>query len=418
MISLQLLLKRGGRPYDLVKKEKTDFPINEAQAVFRTYADITINYGMIRSNHPILEATNLVYNALAMEDEKERERLLSYFLTKSTAHQDALNEMVAIYKEKGDLWPETSQYLNAAASILTRLMLVVNRYDPGLRLGDKYANLLFSLPALAYQERTLALIRTSETTGYYVDIFRSKSKLPDQYHDYLYHNIGDRLEILNSDVCLKPTPDRYMANAGLPWVQNQEYRHPGWHFFEDVCSTGDYQKNVRARFIAEKFEKPIYMDLHLSAGESREYSQVLAPPTFEAPAPYEDKPTPTLVIRKKGEAWTQPFVVVFEPFDGNSDNHSIRSVEKLEQDGIFKGLRIRSKVAGNILVQYIIAQDKEDHFADKNLGIYFKGSFAVITENADEKLQNVYIGDGEELRYGDINVKPAYSKKSLYQEFR
>ncbi|MBD3628565.1 heparinase II/III family protein [Cyclobacterium sp.] len=630
-------IKKGGRPYDLVKKEKTDFPINEAQAVFRTYADITINYGMIRSNHPILEAPNLVYNALAMEDGKERERLLSYFLTKNTAHQDALNEMAAMYKEKGDLWPETSQYLNAAASILTRLMLVVNKYDPGLRLGDKYANLLFSLPALdylvypnnqlirwgdgkrtgtppyssyeeayllgemdsarritdefgplltrainqgryerdgmlavlwydrefkgkeaklllprtdkvdhagiflqrnlsasqnpndglmcfvggahmvhghaegmnielygkgevlgvdngrgryqqdihenysrifaahntvivngnsrsdggwvnlginsvqllamepmpkelalspyhsfsttsfiddkgeqaeAYQERTLALIRTSDTTGYYVDVFRSRSKLPDQYHDYLYHNIGDRLEILNGDVSLKPTPDRYMANAGLPWVQNQEYRHPGWHFFEDVHSTGEYKKKVRARFIAEKFEKPVYMDLHLPADESREYTQVLAPPTFEAPAPYEDKPTPTLVIRKTGEAWTQPFVVVFEPFEGNPENHSIQSVEKLEQDGKFRGIRVQSFAAGKGLVQYIITQVKGERYNNDDLGISFIGSFAVITETSAGKLQNIYIGEGEELRYGYINVKPAFPDRSLYREFR
>lgn len=40
-------IKKGGKPYDPVKKEKTDFPINEAQEVFRTYADITVNYGSI-----------------------------------------------------------------------------------------------------------------------------------------------------------------------------------------------------------------------------------------------------------------------------------------------------------------------------------------------------------------------------------
>ncbi|MEX2564465.1 MAG: heparinase II/III family protein [Cyclobacteriaceae bacterium] len=629
-------IKKGGRPYDLLKKGKTDFPINEAQAVFRTYADITINYGMIGSNHPILEAPSLVYNALAMEDEKERENLLSYFLTQSTEHQDALNVMAGIYKEKGDLWPETSQYLNAAAAILTRLMLVVNRYDPERKLGEKYPNILFSLPALdylvypnqqlirwgdgkrtgtppyssyeeayllgemddveeitnefgplltrainqnryeragmlavlwydhefkgkeaevllprtdkvdhagiflqrnlsatrnprdglmafvggahmvhghaegmnielygkgevlgvdngrgryqqdihenysrifaahntvivngnsrsdggwvnlgintvklvsmepmaetaavspnhsfsitsfvddkgdqaeAYQERTLALIRTSETTGYYVDIFRSKSSLPDQYHDYVYHNIGDRLEFLNSDVSLKPTPDRYMANASLPWEQNRRYRHPGWHFFEEVETAGNYPLGVRARFVAEKFEKSIYIDLHLPGDESREYTKVLAPPTFEAPATYEDKPTPTLLIRKKGEAWNHPFVVVFEPFDENPENHSIQSVEKLEQDEDFKGIRIQSIIADKGLVQYIIAQGNDERYINENLGISFKGSFAVITETSAGKLQNIYIGEGEELRYGEITVRPPNQKKSVYQEF-
>lgn len=629
-------IKKGGKPYDPVKKEKTDFPINEAQEVFRTYADITVNYGSIGSNHPILEAPSLVYNALAMDDEDERKKLLSYFLTENTEHQDALNVMAAIYKEKGDLWPETSQYLNAAASILTRLMLVVNRYDPSLKLGATYPNLLFSLPALdylvypnnqlirwgdgkrtgtppyssyeeayllgqmdgvteitnefsplitsaishgnyersgmlavlwydgefkgeeaalvlprtdkvvhagiflqrnlsatgnpkdglmafvggahmvhghaegmnielygkgevlgvdngrgryqqdihenysrifaahntvivngnsrsdggwvnlgintvqlvamepmpneaavspyhsfsttsfvddkgehaeAYQERTLALIRTSEITGYYVDVFRSKSKLPDQYHDYLYHNIGDRLEFLNGDVSLKPTPERYMANAGLPWEQNKKYRHPGWHFFEEVQTTGKHAEAVKVRFHAEKFKIPIFMDLHIPADANREYTKVLAPPTFEAPLPYLDEPTPTLVIRKKGEAWNQPFVVVFEPFDGNEENHSIQSVEKLEQDGVFKGLRIESVAGDNVLVQFIITQAKDEEYINEKLGISFKGSFAVITENADGKLQNIYIGEGWELKYGDVTISPTTQNKSAYRNF-
>ena len=80
----------------------------------------------------------------------------------------------------------------------------------------------------------MALIRTSPTTGYYVDVFRSKSKLPNEYHDYLYHNIGDKLVFENSDMDFKETPDRFMANANATWKRNKQYRHPGWHFFKDV----------------------------------------------------------------------------------------------------------------------------------------------------------------------------------------
>jgi hypothetical protein len=53
------------------------------------------------------------------------------------------------------------------------------------------------------QQRTLAIVRTSPTTGFYVDVFRSKSTLTNrtattlngtvtnQYHDYIYRNIGE-----------------------------------------------------------------------------------------------------------------------------------------------------------------------------------------------------------------------------------
>ncbi len=629
-------LQKGAKPFDLVKNEKVQFPLVEMQQVFRTYADLTIHYGHRGSNHSILEAPSLVYNALAIDDENERAKLLSYFLTESTNNQDALNVMTAIYKEEGDIWPETSQYLNAAASILSRLMWVVNKYDPSLRLGEKYANILFSLPALdylvfpnnqlvrwgdgkrfgtppynnyeeayllgkmdgvdritdqfsaligsamqqgkyersgilsvlwynrdfetntepitlprtdkvnhagiylqrnisatedpsddlmcfvggahmvhghaegmnielygkgevlgvdngrgsyqkdihenysrlfaahntvivngnsqsdsgwvnlgintvqlvsmepmprenaispyhsfsitsfvddkgdkaeAYQERTLALIRTSETTGYYVDVFRSKSKLPNEYHDYLYHNIGDKLDFLNNDLNLKPTPDRFLANVDLPWVQNKLYRHPGWHFFEDVHTREKYAKDVRARFAAESFEKPIYMNVFIPGSENRDYTKVLAPHTFQAPTPYENKPTPTLVIRKTGEAWDNPFVVVFEPYGENTEDHSIQSVEKLEQGGVFKGLKIASSVKGQKIVQYVLTQEKNEGFIDKDLGIEFLGIFAVITERADGKLQSIYIGEGTALKYGEVIIKTREAKRSVFKEF-
>lgn len=617
-------IKSGGQAYDLIRKKKTEFPQEKAQAVFRTYADITVNYGQTGSNHPILEAPGLVYNALAIDDAAERNKLLSYFLVENTENQDALNVMAAIYKNEGDIWPETSQYLNAAGSILTRLMRIVNKYDPSLHLGEKYSNVLFSLPALDYlvypnnqiirwgdgkrigtpsyssyedayllgkmdglgkitnkfgpllnkafkegkykrsgmnavlwydgyyagdmksvilprtdkvdhagiflqrnlsstgnpedglmcfvggahmvhghaegmnielygkgqvlgvdngrgsyqqdihenysrifaahntvivngnsrgdsgwvnlgintvklismeptprkeavspyysftqtsfvddkgdlseavQERALALIRTSETTGYYVDVFRSKSKLSNEYHDYLYHNIGDKLEFLNSELELSPTPERYRANANLPWVQNGQYRHPGWHFFEDVQTSSQYEKDVKVRFSLEKFERPIYMDLYIPGFENREYTKVLAPKTFEAPEPYDELPTPTLVIRKTGEAWNNPFVVVYEPFIGEKDNNSVVSVEKLIQNGKYKGVKVVSEIDGEKLVQYIITQASNDKFEDKNLGINFSGTFAVVTGNKKGEPLNLYMGDGKELNYGNVFIK-------------
>lgn len=272
--------------------------------------------------------------------------------------------------------------------------------------------------AEAVQERTLALIRTSETTGYYVDVFRSKSKLPNEYHDYLYHNIGDKLEFQNTDLKLKQTPERYQANANLPWVQNRSYRHPGWHFFKDVQSSPVYTNDVKALFTVKKLNNsPIYMGLHIPGFENREYTKVKAPRTFEAPGPYEDMETPTLVIRKKGEAWTDPFVVVYEPFEGNSKSASILSVEKLEEQGVYKGLKIVSGINGETLEQYIITQSKGQVYSDENRGVYFEGTFAIITLDNAGKLQNMYIGEGEKLQFKSNILKPEANKRAAYREY-
>ncbi|WP_136482891.1 heparinase II/III domain-containing protein [Cognatitamlana onchidii] len=628
-------LKKGGKALDIIKNEKVNFPFDDAQNVFKAYANITVNYGQTGSNHCVLEAPSLVYNALAMDDEPEREKWLSYFFTESTDNQDALNIMVKNYKNEGDIWPETSQYLNHTTSILARLMLILNKYNPSLKLGKKYSNVLHALPRLDYfvypnneivrwgdghrhahvpyeayddaytlakmdglteiqnkfaplinraiskgkykregteallwydgsfenastnvdlsqtdrvyhagivlqrnlsstdnpkdglmgfvggahmvhghaegmnielygegqvlgvdngrnrygvdlhenysrifaahntvivngssrgeggwvdleinkiqlismepevgktgvspnhsfsltsfeddkgdkaeakQERTLALIRTSPTTGYYVDVFRSKSRLPNQYHDYLYHNIGDKLTFENKDLDFQETPDRYMANADGPWKRNKVYRHPGWHFFEDVNTSKSYTGDVNATFHTKKLEQgAVFMQLYIPGFENRTYTKVKAPTTFESPEPYDSLATPTLVIRKKGEAWKNPFVVVFEPYN-ETETPSIQSVTKIEQSGLYKGLKVVSKTPSETLIQYVITQSKNDIFINEALGIHFEGTFAIITLNEDETLKSIYIGEGEKLSYKNEDVT-TNSVKSYYKDY-
>ncbi|MHB0753728.1 heparinase II/III domain-containing protein [Polaribacter sp. M15] len=625
-------LKKEGNAFDIMQNKKVTFPVDELQNVCRTYADITVNYGQTGSNHPVLEAPSLVYNALAMDDEKERKKLLSYFLSESTKNQDALPVFAENFKNKGNIWPETSGYLNHSTSILTKLLLVISRYNPSLNLADKYQNILFALPRLDYfvypnneivrwgdgkrkgkapynaldnaytlaklsnleevtkeigpilknaiqkdkykrrsiealfwhniideksvfnklprtdrvyhagiimqrnlsstkdpkdglmgfvggaamvhghangmnmelygegqvlgvdngngkygkdihenysrifaahntvivngasqgqggwvnlgmntvqllsvepkvgeegvapnfsfsqtsflddkgdkaeatQERTLGLIRTSPTTGYYIDVFRSKSKLPNEYHDYLYHNIGDKIVFDNKDMKFENTPKRYMENAKSKWIHNKKYRNPGWHFFKEVSTSQEYVNTVKATFsIKELKGNDLFMELHIPGFENRTYTKVKAPHTFQAPKPYDNVLTPTLVIRNKGEAWENPFVVVYEPYN-ETEKPCIQSVSKLEQNGIYKGLIIESKTPKEDLTQYVITQSKNQIF--KNDTIYFKGSYAVITLHKDKSLKSIYIGEGDKLIYKNKEIT-TNSTKAFYREY-
>jgi hypothetical protein len=626
-------LKNGGNAYDFIQNKKVSFPIDELQNVCRTYADITINYGHTGSNHSVLEAPSLVYNALAMDDKIEREKLLSYFLTENTKNQDALNVMAENFKNKGDIWPETSGYLNHSTAILTKLMLVISRYNTSLKLAEKYQNILFALPRLDYfvypnneivrwgdgkrkgnapyqafenaytlakmydleevtkqigsllknamekgtykrkdiesvfwhntidekpvslklprtdrvyhagivlqrnlsttknpkdglmgfvggaamvhghaegmnielygegqvlgvdqgngkygkdihenysrifaahntiivngssqgeggwanleinkvklislepkvgehgvsdyfsfsqtsfeddkgekaeasQERTLGIIRTSPTTGYYVDVFRSKSKLPNEFHDYLYHNIGDELVFENKDLELEKTPNRYISNANFPW-ENGTYRNPGWHFFKDIFTSKVYNKNVKATFEITKLKGvDIFMQVHIPGFENRQFTKVKAPNTFQAPQPYDQLPTPTLVIRNTGEAWKNPFVLVFEPFN-EKEKPTIQSVKKIEENGVYKGLKIVSKTPKEKLTQYIITQSKNEFFSNEELQLFFKGSYAVVTLNNDASLKSIYIGEGERLNFKNIEIK-TNETKSFFKNY-
>ena len=126
----------------------------------------------------------------------------------------------------------------------------------------------------------------------------------------------------------------------------------------------------------------------------REYSFVDAPATFEVDKKYSDKPTPTIVVRKYGDAWNKPFAVVYEPTSGLTDNGSVVNVDKLQKDGIFKGLCVKSIIEGKELIQYIIIQDATETFKIRD--IEFCGHFAIVSY-CDGKLNDIYVGNGKNV---------------------
>ncbi len=123
----------------------------------------------------------------------------------------------------------------------------------------------------------------------------------------------------------------------------------------------------------------------------------MAPPTSEAEKPYNRQPTPTLVIRQTGEAWSNPFAVVYEPFESTG---SVQSVESITQNGAFKGLKIKSMVAGQPITQLVLVQERDDsEFNDAKTGLSFRGRYAVATLSDKGDLQSVYIGRGKRFSY-------------------
>ena len=75
-----------------------------------------------------------------------RNKYLDHFLNVSNSTQDCIRDIAKEYKNKGDIWPETSQYSNGVADLSTKLMLIMDKYNPSLRLVEKYINIPWSLP--------------------------------------------------------------------------------------------------------------------------------------------------------------------------------------------------------------------------------------------------------------------------------
>jgi hypothetical protein len=633
-------IQKGGKPFNVFLNQKSEFSIQNAEKVFKTYIKLALEQGIVDCNWPVLESSSLVCNALALSNIKERNEYLEYYLTKNTPNQDALLKVANFYTKNGGIWPESLGYANEVARLSTYLMTLLTRYDASLDLGNKYpqipmalsqsyyltypnnketilfgdghrpyhpdydayemayllgkisknkklmdefgallktniqnnaydrsklpnrdlsanvyrepTHLLWDLASIdgeikeyplpttdllpfagitlqrnlsptnnekdglmafvgggafvhghatgmsmelygkgfvlgtkagrgtyqtdlhenyyrlfasnntvivngasetaggwvnlgqnrvetiafepklrekpvstnhsfsvskfiddkgdnveAVQERTLGIVRTSPTTGYYVDVFRSKSSLPNQFHDYIYRNLGESLKLQADEKELEFTNDdnRFKASAQKEWVKNRKFRHPGWHFFKEVQTAKQTSApSVTATFTADKLsDKPVKMRLFINNPIDRTYTKALSPLSKEVPRPYAEKDGQTLIVRKNGEAWSLPFAVIYEPYEGESG--SIQTVENLVENGVFKGFKIKSLINGKTQTDLVFNLENSDSiYENKAYHIFFKGRYAVISFDNKNELKSAYIGDGSLIKHKNKEI--------------
>lgn len=291
------------------------------------------------------------------------------------------------WKTNSDLW------MNTTVNVAAEPKHLEDPINPNFSfatqfLGDEVNN--------CEQQRTLSTIRTSKTSGYYFDMFRSKSLGKNNFHDYVYHNIGDETHIFNSngDELSVSATTRYQTDIG------DTYKSPGWRFFEDTQVTESFEGATKVRFNLN--ETNTYMNMFVPAGVAREYTKALGPATREAKGGYEDKKTQIIAIRQQGEAWNKPYVNIFEP--SISEKSSVKSVEHLYRGDVIVGAKVMSQIDNKTLTDYVICQEDETQiFTLPELGLTFEGRFAVVrTEQDMEKSQiTLYIGEGSSLAFGN-----------------
>ena len=255
-------------------------------------------------------------------------------------------------------------------------------------------------------KRTLSTIRTSATTGYYFDMFRSKSLGTNNFHDYIYHNLGDATNVMTMDgnqLSVTPTT-RYQGDIGDP------VKSPGWYFFENTNVTESTNAAVHVRF--DLNETSTYMNMFAPAGVAREYTKAIGPATREAEGGYINKKTQIVAIRQQGEAWNKPYVHIFEP--SKSTNTSVKSVEHLYRGDVVVGAKVTSQIDNRTVVDYVICQeDASKVFNVQDIGLNFVGHFAIVRHEQilDKAYLTLYIGEGTSLSFGEYTLQTDADKK-------
>lgn len=181
------------------------------------------------------------------------------------------------------------------------------------------------------QQRLVVMVSTSASTGYFIDVFRSKSSKTNTCHDYFYHNLGQDMVIYdaNTEEPLQMTAVTTLAPSVTTPLKAYEYLKSG----KKNATTSDlkviYTIHPDFNFMTEKAKSywpgDITMTQWMRGESNRTTFQCLAPATENLKL-VEDLPydvlfkkgsdlneTNTFIARQAGEAWTHPFVSVFEP---------------------------------------------------------------------------------------------------------
>ena len=144
-------------------------------------------------------------------------------------------------------------------------------------------------------------------------------------HDYFYHNMGQVMTLKaadGTDLNLQPTQELAFAGAHL-------YAYS--YIYDKKSAQTD--KNIKAEYTINMPDKnDITMNMWMKGEKDREVFSALSPMTEgisrikDMPYDIKKQPTLTFVARQKGEAWTRPFVSIFEPVTKSSPS-AINSVE-------------------------------------------------------------------------------------------
>lgn len=264
-----------------------------------------------------------------------------------------------------------------------------------------FADLYFLEPETnANQQRLMSIIRTSDTSGYYIDVFRSaKKEGDDKYHDYFYHNMGQGLTVSGNNgqpLSLRSVDKLAFANGDLFAYD---------YFYDEQSVKTD--NDIKARFgLKMPGRDSIFMNLWMKGAPGREIFSVKAPKSTAidrgmVPKEIAELPLPTMVVRQYGEAWTKPFVALFEPSAEMQPASvtSITSIEPAKAPVDFAGIQVQNK---NGCTQTILSTSTGNNEVNYKETI-FRGTYAVISEYSHE-IQYLFLGNGRKLSKGDVSL--------------
>ncbi|MEI6865249.1 six-hairpin glycosidase [Flavicella sp.] len=265
-----------------------------------------------------------------------------------------------------------------------------------------YSDVFFLEPETrSDQSRLVSIVKTGKTTGYYIDVFRSKKQRKgDKFHDYFYHNLGQSMQLSDAQGKeLELTASEEMGFAG-GYLYGLDYM---WDK-KSIRTNEDYQAEWKIDM--PEGEDDVFMNLWMKGTEGREVFSIKSPPNKafknKGDLPYDVGKAPYLTIaaRQHGEAWQHPFVSVYEPFT-SSEGKSIANIAGFEDENKnleFVGLKVTHKSGRK---DYIFSSYNNKAARYKKMSSTARYALIGNEKNGDFVL---FMGNGTELIANGITI--------------
>lgn len=241
------------------------------------------------------------------------------------------------------------------------------------------------------KRRVVAMVKTASDKGFYVDIFRSNQ----MDNDYLFHNVGTSLNLMGAGGKLLPLTE----TERLDKIYGE-----GYNWFKKLRRAA-CPDNFKAVWNITSGEQPLSMQMWMMGAQGRELYALEAPYTTLqqglTPKNVSTAPsiTPILLVRQNGNnAWSSPFIAVFEPVRGDA---SVVGTEKIKVDEKVVAFCVESEGKRK---DYIFSSTSSDVVCSFGKRQAFQGTFGLITELADG-LEQIYMVDGRKIERGKYVIE-------------
>ncbi|GIZ08770.1 hypothetical protein [Flavobacterium sp. UMI-01] len=266
--------------------------------------------------------------------------------------------------------------------------ITINAMDPKTDKGSFYNSVTtsnhcsFADVSASEKRRLVAMVRTSETTGYYVDIFRSNQA----DNDYIHHNLGNSAVLQTAE----NTPLALQKTNDLGTKYAKEYS-----FFTNQQKAA-YSNDFNATWTTKTVSPALHTSMWMMGQNNRELYLVDAPPTTllsnvtPGQVNKSPEPTPTLIVRQNNNNGEKnPFVAVFENY--NEGEKAIDKIEKIATSEKFVSIAVTSKNSMQFICNAI-----DNQLYQPTKGLKFQGTFGIASEE-NGKFQYLYLGKGKAL---------------------